>query len=130
MGCYSRSPVTTIRHQDERVSLLDYPHRVRRAMHLLPVKHPTSATKHATRTQLCDAQRSLGDRPLLVFLVIPDRPIRTDASALLPPATRVGIPTQLVHLCLESLRKDSEPRRPAKCIVGLLYALKTSDVGL
>lgn len=87
-------------------------------------------TKRAPRTQFCDTQRSLGNRSLFIFLVIPSRPVRTNARTFLPTAARAFVPTQLAHLHLESLHNDSEPRRPTKCIVGLLYALKTSDICL
>lgn len=127
MGCYSHSSVTTPPHQDERVSLLDRPRPVRRATHLLrPVRHPPVCTT-TTRTQFCDTQCSLGDRSLFIFLVIPDRPVR---SALLPIPMHAVVPTQLAHLRLEALRKDRKPRRPTEGIVGLLYALQTIDVGL
>ena len=121
--CYSRWSATTTRHPDAPVSPLDAPRQAHRAMHLMSVR-PNRPPKYVSRTQFRNTQRSLGDRPLLVLLLIPTRTTR------LPIAHCARIPTQLVHLPLETFCKNSEPRRPTECIVGLLNALKTHDVGL
>ena len=129
--CYSHASVTA-RHRAARVSAPDRLRPVRRATHLPSRQQPSpdrSNIKFALHTQFCDAQRSLGDRPLLVLLGIPGRPGRTH-SARLPTALRTVIPAQLAHLRLEALHKHSKPCRPTKHIVGVPDALQTRDVGL